>query len=461
MTIKSVLLFNPWIYDFAAYDFWFKPLGLLSIASVLRQSGYRVDLVDCLDRHHPALLQYLKQERASDRPDGTGKFVRREIEKPAVLAHVPRKYCRYGMPPQVARQILDDIEPPDLIMVTSFMTYWYPAVVDAVQMLRQKFPAVKIALGGIYATLAPQHARANVKPDYLIVGEGEVEAIRLAAKTTGGPGEDFMAALDEAPWPALDLYPNLKSAAIITSRGCPYSCSFCASKIVAPRYQRRSPQNVLAEIRQWHEQYGVVHFAFFDDALLIRANDFIKPVLRGVVRNNWKLHFHTPNGLTPRFIDRELADLFREAGVRTIRLSFETTNPQRQKSMSAKVSNEDLQQALTHLISAGVSPDNIGVYVMMGLPGQGVDEVIDSIDYVHSFGVKVNLASFSPIPGTSEWRRAVAQGLWADSDDLLLSNTTIFPIWSRTIGYNEAFHVAQYAKAMNEKLSNSGMNARE
>ena len=450
---RSVLLLNPCIHDFAAYDFWFKPLGLLSIGGLLRRFGYRVNLVDCLDRHHPELLSYLNRQTADERPDGTGKFVRQEIAKPPALAHVPRTYCRYGMPPQVVAKLLDNIEPPDVVLITSFMTYWYPAVAQAARMIRRRFPKAVIILGGIYATLAPEHARATVKPDYLIVGEGEKKAVRLIAKLTGGPGKDFdYSTLDELPWPALDLYPNLRSAAIITSRGCPFRCSFCASKIVAPNYRRRSAQNVVREIACRHEQYGVNQFAFFDDALLLRADDFAKPIFRGVIKNDWPIHFHTPNGLTPRYVDQELAELFYAAGVQTVRLSFESSNPQRQKAMSAKVSNVELERAMSSLCRAGYENAAIGVYVMMGLPDQAEEEVLDSINYVHSLGARVNLASFSPIPGTEEWRKAIAKGTWNKNDDMLLTNTSLFPIWSKTIGAGRAQRIANYAKSLNEKL---------
>ena len=53
----NILLINPWIYDFAAYDMWTEPLGLLYIAGLLRENGYRINLINCLDRHHPDLLK--------------------------------------------------------------------------------------------------------------------------------------------------------------------------------------------------------------------------------------------------------------------------------------------------------------------------------------------------------------------------------------------------------------------
>ena len=453
---KSVLLFNPWIYDFAAYDFWFKPLGLLSIGAVLRQLGYHVELVDCLDRFHPVLIQDKSASATDKKRDGSGKFIRSEIQKPTILGHVPRKYCRYGMPLTAVDEILENIEPPDFVLVASFMSYWYPAVADAVRLLRQRFPKAIIVLGGIYATLAPDHARTFAKPDYVITGEGEIAVARLLAQLAGGAGHDFnFSGLDELPWPAMDLYSNLASAAILTSRGCPFSCSFCASKIVAPHYRRRSPENVLEEIRYWHERFGVDQFAFFDDALLLRSDDFIKPILFGLLKNKRQMSLHTPNGLAPRYIDQETADLFFSAGVRTVRLSFETSNLDRQAAMSAKVTNQELASAVAYLERAGYKAADIGVYVMMGLPDQAEEEVIDSIDFVHSLGAGIYLASFSPIPGTKEWSKAIAKGLWNNENDLLLTNTSIYPLWTKTIGYQRAVEIDQYAKNLNQAQAKS------
>ena len=450
---KSVLLFNPWIYDFAAYDFWFKPLGLLYIGALLRRFDYKVGLIDCLDRFHPLLLNYLGQSEASHHDDFSGKFHRDIIEKPACLKHVPRHYARYGMPMDVVKQLLSSLKPPDVILVTSFMTYWYPAVLDAVNMLRHFFPKSKIMLGGIYATLCPEHAWRHIKPDYLIQGEGEVEAIRFIAKLTNGPGADFnYTELDDLPYPAFDLYPNIKSAAILTSRGCPNRCSFCASHQLTSGYRRRSVQYIYNEIRHWQEQFNVQHFAFFDDALLHHSSRFIKPLLRLLLKMNRSLYFYTPNGITPRFMDLELAELFYQANVRNVRLSFETSNEARQQSMSAKVTNAELQAALAHLERAGYARQDIGVYVMMGLPGQTVDEVKQSAMFVHELGARVNMAAFSPIPGTLEYQHAIELGLWHPNKDLLLGNSTLHPVWSQIIGYEKCQELLYWVQELNQQL---------
>lgn len=446
---KTVLLFNPWIYDFAAYDFWSKPIGLLYLGGLLRKLGYDVHLIDCLDRHHPAVAEI---SAPSDRANASGKFLRQEIDKPAVLRHVPRRFCRYGMPPAVVAELLQAMPPPDVILVTSVLTYWYLGVHDAVRMLRDVFPQAYIMLGGIYATLCSDHARAVIRPDELIAGEGEIATVRRLAQLTGGPPDFDYYHLDDLPFPAYDLYPKLTSVSLLTSRGCPNSCSFCASKTLAGRYRRRSPQNVLAEFDRWRRA-GVRHFAFFDDALLHRPDDFIKPILRGIIERGSDFHLHTPNGLTPRFIDAELARLFRQAGGETLRLSFETADPARQRSMSAKVTNDELGRALQHLEDAGYARSEIGVYVLMGLPGQPPEEFRQSALYVHRLGARVYPASFSPIPQTLEWRRAVMGGLWDESADLLLTNTTLFPIWAQLYGYDFCAELLQWAGELNRGLT--------
>lgn len=451
---------NPWIYDFAAYDFWFKPLGLLSIGAVLQQRGYQIDLIDCLDRYHPDLVHYIGRTTTKSKADASGKFYREELEKPAILRHVPRKYCRYGYPLAFFRSLLEKTPEPDVVLITSFMTYWYLAVRDVAGIVREAYPRAIIVLGGIYATLCPQHAQATVRPDYLITGEGEQEILHLFDAIEGeGTFRQIGDSLNALPYPALDLYPQLESVALLTSRGCPYHCHFCASRKLASSYRRRTSQNVLQEISHWHQSRGIRHFAFFDDALLHRSDQNIKPLLRGIIDKGYSLRLHTPNGLQPRNIDQELAELLFHAGAKTLRLSFETSNPLRQKTMSAKVNNADLQRAMQNLEKAGFKRQEIGVYVLFGLPAQDEAEVKDSVKFVNALGATVNLASFSPIPQTEEWQRAVSIGLWLEEDDLLLTNNSLFPIWTKTLGFERCQELVDWVKKVNESVTNCRQSA--
>ena len=143
-----ILLVNPWIHDFAAYDFWAKPIGLLTIASILRDHGLTVSYIDCLDRFHPKAPKSDPHRRY-----GRGPYLKTRIPKPPGLNDIPRFYSRYGIKPQWFREDLLKIRQPDLVLVTSLMTYWYPGVYETIEMIRSVFPQTPVVLGGIYARL--------------------------------------------------------------------------------------------------------------------------------------------------------------------------------------------------------------------------------------------------------------------------------------------------------------------
>lgn len=422
--------------DFAAYDFWIKPIGLLRIGTVLKENGYSVHLLDCLDRNHPMLLAYLRLREARSRADGTGHFFKTEIEKPDVIKWVPRKYSRYGLPFQIVQDYLFSIPEPDVILMTSGMTYWYPGVVEMIALLRTMWPVVPVVLGGIYATLMPDHAGTVSGADYVITGTGEKQCLNLVQELTGQETGDIDRSEDGYRRPLYNLYPKLFTAALLSSRGCPYQCPFCASKQLNETYHSYDPADVAEEVIDLNTRHFVKHFAFYDDALLFEKESHIIPLLREIVSHGPRAAFHTPNGIQPRMIDETVAGLMYSAGFMTIRLSYETGNPERQRSMGMKITDDDLKRAVKLLESAGFLRENLGAYVIMGLPGQPVAEVLSSIAFVMGLGIRVYLASFSPVPGTQSWQDAVASGLMKENIDPLLTNNSVFPLQKSRNGYD-------------------------
>ncbi len=454
-----ILLVNPWITDFAAYDHWSKPLGLLYLASVLKQAGAQVFLLDCLDRHHPLLRQWNRGAVPPDRRYGTGKYLREVIAKPAVFAHVPRHFARYGLPPELVRRALNDIPRPDAVLVTSGMTYWYPGVQMMISLLREQFPGVPVLLGGIYATLLPEHARRHSGADLVVAGEAEarIAAVLNEVLGYGVLPQATYTALDDLPFPAWELYPHLQYAVVLTSRGCPLRCSFCASHLVAGGFRMRRPERVAEELQHLHRVVGVREIAFYDDALLTSYPRQLSRILQQVRRLRLPLQFHTPNGLQCRFLTSEVAHELRASGFRSIRLSLESANEERQRQdMSRKVSRESFVRAAQALRQAGFEPTDVDAYVMMALPGQPLKEVLQSMALVHATGVGIRLAAYSPIPGTVDFRRAQAQGFLPQEMDPLLSNNSCLPVRPAGLGYDTYNRVALLAKNLNEHLRSQG-----
>jgi hypothetical protein len=148
----AIVLINPWIYDFAAFDLWSKPLGLLFIAGYLRKHGFRIHLIDCLSRHHPDTKEDRRRESPYRHTFGTGKFNREQVPKPTPLRHVTRPFSRYGIPRELFIKELERVENPAAILVTSLMTYWYLGVNEVIALAKDIHPGVPVYLGGIYAT---------------------------------------------------------------------------------------------------------------------------------------------------------------------------------------------------------------------------------------------------------------------------------------------------------------------
>ena len=203
MKNKTVLLVSPWIHDFAAYDFWIRPLGLLRVGRLLKRSGHEVHLLELLN-HEDIPEVTRSQGRAPKRhASGRGKFYREAIPKPPSLAHMPRKFCRYGLPPWYAERLLEGMPKPDCVLVSSLMTYWYPGVKESISLMKGRWPDVPVILGGIWPTLCPDHAQRESGADLVIagrIGENRDLSPFLEINVTGDRLEE------DEDWPALELY---------------------------------------------------------------------------------------------------------------------------------------------------------------------------------------------------------------------------------------------------------------
>lgn len=452
-------MINPYIYDFAAYDLWLKPLGLLYVGAVLEENGCGVTLLDAMDRWHPDVLKLQNRTEPLSKRYGDGYFYKETVEKPAEFRHMPRHYSRYGMPPEVLMANLERIARErciDAVLVTSGMTYWYRGVHEVVAMARQVFPHAKILLGGIYATLFYSYAREHSGADAVFKGESEREVLQYISELTSQPIRKTYRGYDDYPLPAYHLYPKLHYAAMMTSRGCPYRCSFCATHEFTDVFKRRQADKVVDEIAHYALQRGLRDISFYDDALFVNADHHIKPILREVIGRNLNVRFHTPNGLFAKLLDAELAELLIRSGFKTIRLSYETKNADRQQQMK-KVNDTDLERALDNLEQAGFPRRDTVIYLIMGLPQQSPSEVEESIRYVHELGAKVSLSSFSPIPNTAEWETAVREFGFPE-DEPLLTNKSVYPLKNERFSYEDFERLKSQAIDGNRRLFSAKEN---
>ncbi|MCX8160944.1 MAG: radical SAM protein [Candidatus Saccharicenans sp.] len=427
---KRVLLINPWIYDFTACDFWLRPLGLLYLASIIRtHTNLEIDFLDFLDCSRLGSGFGFRSRRRSD---GRASFYKEEVKKPDLFRHIPRKFSRYGWPLAQAEEFLKNLPPPEAVLLTCTMTYWYPGVQTAVELVRKIFGQVPVVLGGIYATLCPEHARRQSGAEVVVTGAGENIILPMIKEICGAdslrPGSDSVSfsGLDSLPFPAYDLYQDRSTVCLLTSKGCPLNCSYCASRLLFPGFEQRQPERVVSEILHFYG-LGARHIAFYDDALLLNRQWHLSKILESIARFQIGLNFHTPNGLSPRAVDGELATLMRKAGFTSIFLSLESSDTDWLRQTGPKVEAADLERALDCLEKAGYRRHEISVYVLVGQPLQTGDQVRDSLKLVRQLGARPRLAYYSPVPGTRDYELLLEAGKLKTDSDPLVHNKLVFP----------------------------------
>ncbi len=412
----KVLIVNPYIHDVSAYDFWLKPVGLLYIAKALRLSGSDVRLFDLLDRKMPG-------NNFHEGPYGTGKFhstVLRTLKEYGI----PRYLKRYGAPISV----FDDVNfDPDVILVTSMMTYWYGGVFETIKLLKERFRA-PVILGGNYPTLLPNHAKSS-GADLIVTGDGIPKVYDAVEEVTGKKihrfaGEDWF----ERITPDYTLYGTIDTAVIHTTYGCPFRCTYCIAW--KKGFKSRSTDSVIEEAESL-KRMGVKDLAFYDDAILFDKDRF-KIILKNLPDG---IRYHLPNGIHAAFVDEEIARLLMDKNFKTVRIGYETSDPVLQKKTGGKVTNVVFNKAVEILKEAGFRYDEIGAYLIIGLPDQTFESALEDIKIVSNMGIRPFLNEYTLIPGSIDWDNAIKNGeILQNADPLIFKGALIHYWWKGSMG---------------------------
>jgi Radical SAM superfamily len=361
----NVLLVNPPIYDFTAFDFWLRPYGLLRVGGRLRTCN--LTTFDYLVSHGRDAF-------------GRGRFEQQEIPKPAALADIPRRFHRFGRAREDFRQVLAG-QPFDAVLVQTVMTYWYLGVREVIEDVRKMQPHAKIILGGVYATLCPEHAM-SLGADQALSG--------LDLKPLGLPLSDGLPF-----WESI----NADVGVLKVTEGCPFQCTYCSVPVVYPDFVGRPLDLCMEELRHL-VRLGAKHVAFYDDALLFKPDRILLPFLDVVLSENIRVSFHTPNALNARFITPEIARLMVRAGFKTFYLGFESSAYEWQRKTGGKIYSDEFADAVHSLREAGAA--SITAYVIIGHPDSSGQNLEASIRFAAEQGARVMLSEFAPIPGTPD-----------------------------------------------------------
>ncbi|GFP21960.1 hypothetical protein HKBW3S06_01186, partial [Candidatus Hakubella thermalkaliphila] len=398
---KSALLINPPVYDTQYWAEWSQPYGILRIGALLKKHHYkRIELFDFMETDETGKVHRHKinpEESYEERDNPTKPIRPYEITKNGEVLelykyHFGKTWPEFGA--WLQEQGLTAKNPPDEIYISAIMSYWWESARDLILRLRRRFGQKStIILGGIYPTLVPEHAAEHTAADIVVAGEVE-EANGL--------------------WTDLSFYRRAPQYAIVTpSRGCPFSCAYCASKTLnggkqVVRY--RPVDDIIAEMKYKYETYGIRDFAFYADFLLWRFEENFMKVLERIVREKLPFRLYAPEGLDVSLLSRsqKLVDLLKRANFQKIYLPCESIDDQLLRSMDRRhVRLEHLVRAAKMCEKAGFRLRNLEVnsFLLYGLPGEKIGHVVKTIIFVSEIVGSIIPMLFTPVPSTAIYNR--------------------------------------------------------
>jgi len=256
----------------------------------------------------------------------------------------------------------------------------------------------------------------------------------LSYKTSDGqlhrnPDAQVITDLDGLPWPAyhlfkMDRYTNLQPAtdaidgsrsfSIMTSRGCPYRCTFCSQSIMPVKWRARSPENVIEEWRHLVHGLGALEVGVLDDSANIRKARLHKLADMLIAERLNHVPWIFVNGIRANLADYDLLVKLKQAGLRRTAFGVETGDAEMIVKIDKHVDHETIRQAFKNAKAAGV--ETIGFFII-GLPGDTRQTMQRTIDFAIELDPMIaNFSMMTPYPGTVVYQQIKEGGRFLVDD---------------------------------------------
>lgn len=378
-----ILLINP--PDTLAVQ---PPLGLLYIASVLKNSGYEVNIKDC----------------------GVEGITFDQLAK------------------------LIEGEKPDIVGVTACT----PTITQALKVLKTAKSvdsSIKTVIGGPHPSTAPEETIKNGSVDFVLRGEGELAFLELVKslenkknlrgvdglffkigkRIIANKPRKLIEDLDSLPWPAREFVPIEKYKSILLpfktpetsvmgSRGCPFACSFCSKAVFGQRTRLRNYKKVVDEIEYLANRYKIRGIFFYDDSFNFNAkwvSNFCDEIIK---RKLNRLTFKAEVRANKKCVSRNLLSKMKKAGFYLLAFGVESGNPNILKNINKAVTLEEVKRAVKLTKEAKIMTYG---FFMLGNIGETVDTINDSIKFAIDAGFDfVQFGIAQPYPDTEFFREA-------------------------------------------------------
>lgn len=290
---------------------------------------------------------------------------------------------------------------PDFFLVQIFTMNRIESF-NVIKRARELLPAAHIIAGGVHASIYPAQLLDNYPLDCVVIGEGEATIIELlqVLSSAGDLGvvkgiayrkngatiittqRPLIEDLDSLPFPSHELFikpePLREMGCILTSRGCPYRCSFCCLHTISRRrFRTRSVKNVVDEIAYIAENFPQIKILqIADDTFTLNQSRAIE-ICREIIRRGIKMRFLCSARIKPASV--ELFEVMEKAGFEGIGFGLETGSGKLLKSIHKNITREDALNTFKMLKGRNM---RIATYLMVGFPGENDDTVAETIDLI-------------------------------------------------------------------------------
>ncbi|RJQ85397.1 MAG: radical SAM protein [Desulfobacteraceae bacterium] len=367
------------------------PLGLLSIAAYLEREGHEVGVQDCLGPETPA-----------------------------------------GLTAKIGRILSGN---PDLVGFSA-TTSGFPDGYEMAAAIKQTRPDVRTVFGGVHISALGGRLLADWEHiDYLCLGEGEVTLSELAAgrdpqaihglawrdgdRVVLNPAREHLPDLDALPFPAyeklagfpkkyhLPLFSYVLSpgATMVTSRGCPYRCSYCDRSVFQQGFRYNSPEYIYAHMDHLRTRFGVRHLNIYDDLFTLNRKR-IAVLCDMLTAKPLGMQFNC--AVRAGHADDDLLHLLKAAGCLMVSLGIESGDAALMEVHKPGVYLDEVRDTVRRIQAAGLRAKGL---FMMGLPGETVASIQKTGDFVMSLGLDdMNMAKFTPFHGAPIWKTILEEG---------------------------------------------------
>ena len=424
----KILLIQPPIRDFYQTSIRTQPIGLAYLAASLKSHGYEVGILDCQTSEKrsapiPLELSYLKD------------FYPFNDQSPFKLY---TGYYHFGMAWDEIRERIKHSKAHVLGISSSFTPYYQEAL-EIAHLVKEWDRKKIVVMGGSHVSCDPESVLKNPWVDYVVLGEGEIRfpyLLKQIGKGGGGhlkeadgigfkengeirihPLSTFIEDIEGLPFPARELLDlnryrigRKRSTMIITSRGCPHGCAYCSTHLVmGTSFRFRSPESIVQEMLECWNKHHIRNFDIEDDNFTFdqkRAERLMNLVVETFGEET--LELSAMNGVSFASLDGDLLRLMKRAGFRTINLSFVSTDSSFKKKMSRPGTTEGFDKVLEE---AGQAHLNVIAYAILGMPGQTIREMVDTLIYLMGKRALIGPSVYYPAPGTSLFEQCKAKEL--------------------------------------------------